>query len=137
MPILVLNVRTISVDNRNTIIRKENEKNEVTVKCKLEADAVGSMLLDLANNFKEGKVVIQKGPSFVTLRPAGQIEVEIEAVEKKGKQKIEIQLSWKEEILLDDPEAEIKISAEEPILDVASSTEEPEEKEESESKSHC
>jgi amphi-Trp domain-containing protein len=113
------------------------KKNEVTVKCKLEADAVGSMLFDLASNFKEGKVVIQKGHSFVTLRPAGQIEVEIEAVEKKGKQKIEIQLSWKEEIFLDDPETEIKISAEEPILDVASSTEEPEEKEESESKSDC
>ncbi|MFH0996460.1 MAG: amphi-Trp domain-containing protein [Pseudomonadota bacterium] len=110
------------------------KKNEVTVKCKLEADAVASMLSDLASNLKEGKVVIQKGTSFVTLRPAGQIEVEIEAVEKKGKQKIEIQLSWKEELLLDDSEAEIKISAEEPILDVASLNEEPEEKEESESK---
>ena len=91
------------------------KKNEVAVKCKLEADAVGLMLSDLAKNFKEGKVVIQKGASFVTLRPEGQIEVEIEAVEKKGKQKIEIQLSWKEEILLDTPEDEIKISAEEPI----------------------
>ena len=110
------------------------KKNEVTVICKLEADAVGSMLSDLASNFKEGKVVIQKVASFVTLRPAGQIEVEIEAVEKKGKQKIEIQLSWKEEILLDAPEAEIKISAEEPILEVASLTEESEE---SESKSDC
>jgi hypothetical protein len=41
--------------------------------------------------------------------------MEIEAVEKKGKQKIEIQLSWKEDILLDSPEAEIKISAQEPV----------------------
>lgn len=105
------------------------KKNEVAVKCKLEADAVGSMLSDLARNFKEGKVVIQKGASFVTMRPEGQIEVEIEAVEKKGKQKIEIQLSWKEEILLDTPEAEIKISAEEPIPNAASLTEEPVEEE--------
>jgi len=105
------------------------KKNEITVKCKLESDAAGSMLSELASRFKEGKVVIQKGTSFVTLRPAGQIEVEIEAVEKKGKQKIEIQLSWKEEILLDAPEAEIRISAEEPVLDVSSLTEEPDEAE--------
>jgi amphi-Trp domain-containing protein len=76
------------------------------------------MLLDLANSFKEGKVVIQKGASFVTLRPAGVIEVEIEAVEKKGKQKIEIQLDWEEEILLDAAEAGIKISAQDPLLDI-------------------
>lgn len=101
------------------------KKNEVTIKCKQEADATASMLSDLASSFKNGKVVIQKGPSFVTLRPAGQIEVEIEAVEKKGKQKIEIQLSWKEEILLEDPEAEITISAEEPLLGMALLTGEP------------
>ena len=52
---------------------KENE-NEVAIKCKLEVDAVAAMLSDLANSFKEGKVVIQKGSSFVTLRPAGAIE---------------------------------------------------------------
>ncbi len=113
------------------------KKNEVSIKCKLEADAVGSMLSDLAGNFKEGKVVIQKGASFVTLRPEGQIEVEIEAVEKKGKQKIEIQLSWKEEILLEAPDAEIKISAEEPVLDMASLTEAPKVDAENESKSDC
>jgi len=102
------------------------KKNEVKIKHILEADAVATMLSDLAYGFKEKKVVILKGSSSVTLKPAGQIEVEIEAVEKKEKQKIEIQLSWKEDILLDAPEAEIKISAEEPILEVMSSTEEPE-----------
>jgi amphi-Trp domain-containing protein len=101
------------------------KKNEVAIKYKLETDAVAVMLSDLANSFKEGKVVIQKGASFVTLRPAGVIEVEIEAVEKKGKQKIEIQLDWEEEILLDAAEARIKISAADPILDVASLPEEP------------
>jgi amphi-Trp domain-containing protein len=102
------------------------KKNEVTIKYKLETDAVAAMLSDLANSFKEGKVVIQKGVSFVTLRPAGVIEVEIEAVEKKGKQKIEIQLDWEEDILLDAAEAGIKISAEEPILDETPMTEVPE-----------
>lgn len=91
------------------------KKNEVSIKSKLETDAVVSMFTDLSSSFKDGKVVIQKGASFITLRPAGQIEMEIEASEKKGKQKIEIQLSWKEDILLDAPEAEIKISTQEPV----------------------
>jgi amphi-Trp domain-containing protein len=104
------------------------KKNEVAIKRKLEADAVATMLLDLAKSFKEGKVVIQKGSSFVTLRPAGVIEVEIEAVEKKGKQKIEIKLDWEEEILLDAAEAKIKISAEDPSLGVGSLEEEIESK---------
>jgi len=101
------------------------KKNEVEIKCKMEADTAADMLLDLANSFKKGKVVIQKGASFVTLRPTGVIAVEIEAVEKKGKQKIEIQLDWEEEILLDTAGAKIKISAADPILDVASLPEEP------------
>jgi amphi-Trp domain-containing protein len=106
------------------------KKNEVTIKCKQEADAVAAMLSDLANSFKEGKVVIQKGSSFVTLRPAGAIEVEIEAVEKKGKQKIEIQLEWEEEILLDAVETKIKISTQDPIMEIAPLEEEIESKNE-------
>jgi len=102
------------------------KKNEVAIKCKLETNAVAAMLSDLAKSFKEGKVVIQKGASFVTLRPVGVIEVEIEAVEKKGKQKIEIQLDWEEEILLDAAEARIKISAQDPVLDIGSVEEETE-----------
>ena len=93
------------------------KKNEVNVKCKMEAEAVANLLSDMVNSFREGKVVIQKGSSFVTLKPIGQIEVELEAAEKKGKQKIEIQLSWKEEILPEQKEDEFRISGEEPCLD--------------------
>jgi amphi-Trp domain-containing protein len=95
----------------------EMKKNEVNVKCKMETDAVASLFSDMANSFREGKVVIQKGGSFVTLKPFGQIEVELEATEKKGKQKIEIQLSWKEEMLLEQKEDEFRISGDEPCLD--------------------
>jgi len=100
------------------------KKNEVNVKCKMEADAVANLLSDMVNSFREGKVVIQKGSSFVTLKPVGRIEVELEAAEKKGKQKIEIQLSWKEEILLELKEDEIRISGDEPCLHEALPVEE-------------
>ncbi len=90
------------------------KKNEVNVKCKMEAEAVADMLSDMAKSFREGKVVIQKGSSFVTLKPIGQIDMELAAAEKKGKQKIEIQLSWKEEILSEQKEDEFRISGDEP-----------------------
>jgi len=92
------------------------KKNEVAIKCKMETEAVANMLSDMVKSFREGKVVIQKGSSFVTLKPVGQIEVELEAAEKKGKQKIEIQLSWKEEVLSEQTEDEIRISGDEPCL---------------------
>lgn len=104
------------------------KKNEVTVKCKLEADAVANLLSDMVKSFREGKVVIQKGDSFVTLKPVGQIEMELEAAEKKGKQKIEIQLSWKEEIPLEQAEGEIRISGDEPCADEEIGAEEQSEK---------
>jgi len=94
------------------------KKNEVTVKCKMESGAVANLLSDLVTSFREGKVVISKGVSFVTLRPTGQIEVEMEAVEKKGKQRIEIQLSWRETTISEHTEDEIlRISGDESCLE--------------------
>jgi len=95
------------------------KKNEVTVKCKMDTEAVVNMLSDMVNNFREGKIVIQKGDSFVTLKPVGQIEVEMEAAEKKGKQRIEILLSWKEADISAQNEDELRISGDEPCLDEA------------------
>ena len=62
--------------------------------------------------------------------------MEIKADEKR---KIENRntVELKEEILLDAPEAEIKISSEEPILNVASVTKETVIEEESEPKADC
>ncbi len=104
------------------------KKNEVNIKCKMEADAIANLLSDMVNSFREGKVVFQKGGSFVTLKPVGQIEMELEAAEKKGKQKIEIQLSWKEEILLEQKEDAFRISGDEPCLDEGIPCEEETEK---------
>jgi amphi-Trp domain-containing protein len=91
------------------------KKNEVKVKRKMDAEAVGALLSDLVNSFKQGTVCIQEGPAFVTLKPAGEIEMEIGAAEKKGKAKIEIELSWKEAApVSEDDEAAVRITSEEP-----------------------
>lgn len=91
------------------------KKNEVKVKRKMDSGAVGDLLSDLVDSFKQGTVCIQEGPAFVTLTPAGEIEVEIAATEKKGKQKIEIELNWKETAPVPgDPAAPVRITSKEP-----------------------
>jgi amphi-Trp domain-containing protein len=92
------------------------KKNEITIKSKMETDAVATLLSDLVKSFKEGKVVVQKGNTFVTLNPSGQIEMNLEAAEKKGKQKIEISLNWKESLEIEQPEEKILISGQEPVV---------------------
>lgn len=89
--------------------------NEVKLKRKMEAEAVGALLTDLVNAFKQGTVCVQEGAGFVTLKPAGEINVEIVAGEKKGKQKIEIELAWEEPpAVADVEELPVRITAEEP-----------------------
>jgi amphi-Trp domain-containing protein len=92
------------------------KKNEVKVKRTMNAEAVGVLLSDLVNSFKQGTVCIQEGPAFVTLKPVSEMEVEIVAADKKGKQKIEIELSWKEATPIQEEggETAVRISAEEP-----------------------
>lgn len=91
------------------------KKNEVKIKRNMDAEAVGALLSDLVDSFRQGTVCIQEGPAFVTLNPTGEIEMEIAAAEKKGKQKIDIELSWKESAP-ESPEAsaEVRITAQEP-----------------------
>jgi amphi-Trp domain-containing protein len=102
------------------------KKHEVTVKCKMESAAIADLLIEMANSFREGKVVVQKESSFVALNPTGQIEVELEASEKKGKQKIEIQMSWKEEMVAEKLEESFCISCHEPCPELSESEEQTE-----------
>ncbi len=92
------------------------KKSEVKIKRKMTAEAMVGILSDFVESFRQGTVCVQNGEEFVTLTPAGQIEMSMKAAEKKGKQKLEIEMSWEEVI----PEAEgtgdFKITPEEPEL---------------------
>jgi amphi-Trp domain-containing protein len=48
----------------------------------------------LIKGFKEGKIVVQKGEGFVSLVPAEQVTVMVEAKKKKDKEKFSLELSW-------------------------------------------
>jgi amphi-Trp domain-containing protein len=100
------------------------KKNEVKVKGTMDVKAVAAILEDMVRSFKEGTVCIESGKEFVTLKPAGNIDLEVEAAEKKGKQKLVIEMGWREPV--PEPEAEetvFKISSKEPEIEETASIE--------------
>lgn len=70
-------------------------KKEIKIKQVMDAEALSGMLEDLVRSFREGTVVLESGDEFVTLKPGRQIDLEIEAGHKKGKQKISLEMAWR------------------------------------------
>jgi amphi-Trp domain-containing protein len=89
---------------------------EMRIKKSMDTGAAVAILEDLVRSFKDGTVCIQSGGEFVTLKPAGNIEVQIEAAEKKGKQKLVIEMGWREVVSKNGAEDILKISAKEPEI---------------------
>lgn len=91
-------------------------KNEVEMKRSMTPEAVADLLSDLSASLRDGTVCVIQGKDFVTLTPAGGIEVGILAGRKKDKQKISIQMAWREVQVEDAEEAEFGISSQEPEM---------------------
>lgn len=92
-------------------------KSEVKIKRTMEAEALADVLDDLAKSVREGTVVVQQGDEFVTLKPGGRIEFELEAGQKKDKQKFSIEMSWRQVDIQEDEAADFKISSQEPEME--------------------
>jgi amphi-Trp domain-containing protein len=69
-------------------------KKEIKLKGSLETGKTAEYLTDLATSLKAGEVYIQKGGEFVSLKPGSIVDFEIEAVKKKHKEKLVIEISW-------------------------------------------
>ena len=69
-------------------------KKEIKLKGSLETAKTAEYLNDLAASLKAGDVYIQKGGEFVSLKPGSVVDFEIEAVKKKHKEKLVIEISW-------------------------------------------
>jgi len=52
------------------------------------------LLRRIADGIRRGNLSVSMGGDPVTAFPAGQLGLEIEAIEKKEKSKIEIEVSW-------------------------------------------
>lgn len=90
-------------------------KTALSIKGAMDFDSVATFLADLVKSFKERTVCIQRGDEFVTLKPGDVMELELEAVVKKGKQKLSLEIAWKEEVHAE-VEAPFKVSSKEPEL---------------------
>jgi amphi-Trp domain-containing protein len=114
---------------------KQLMKNEVKIKQTMELATVADILKDLVKSFDEGTVCFEKGKEFVTLKPGKMIEVEIEAGLKKDRQKLSVELSWRQF----EPEKEdspvIKISSQEPEMEAPAAEESASDTEGSETES--
>ena len=91
-------------------------KSEIKIKGNMDPDTVVAVLEDLLTSFKDGKICIQKDKEFVTLKPGNDIEVEIEAGHKKNKQKLSVELSWRQVEPAEETAGEFKISSQEPEI---------------------
>ena len=94
------------------------KKSEVKLKKTANAENIAQILSDLADSFRSGTVCIENGDEFVTLSADSEvmIEMELEAGQKKNKQKFELELSWKiGATKLNDSEG-FKISSKEPEI---------------------
>ncbi len=88
-------------------------KQGMVVKGMMDYDSVVNFFEDFIKSFKEKTICVQRGEDFITLKPSDSMEVEIEASVKKGKQKISIELEWREEVPVENDVA-FKVSAVEP-----------------------
>jgi amphi-Trp domain-containing protein len=90
-----------------------SSKSGISVKGTMDFQSVTNFLDDLVKSFKDKKVVVQRGDEFVSLVPTDSIDLELEAVMKKGKQKLTVELAWREEVQIEE-EVSFRVSSTEP-----------------------
>ncbi len=84
---------------------------------KMELEKVAFYLEDLLASLKSGTLCIQQGENLVTLHPGQFVDFEVEAASKKGKEKLSLELSWRND--KDDEKKDFKIMSEEPAEEEA------------------
>lgn len=72
----------------------DKEKKQVELEEKMEKDRAINYLEKLIEGLKAETLCIQSGDDLVTLKPPSSICFSLEAVTKKDKEKLKIELSW-------------------------------------------
>ncbi|MDT8447332.1 MAG: amphi-Trp domain-containing protein [bacterium] len=99
-------------------------KKSITVKTSLKKDRAIAYLEELTKSLKTGQVCIQQENEFVALSPVDQMELEVSAAQKKGKEKLTFELSWVTETP-ELPADNLVISSTTPKVTPAAKKEEP------------
>ena len=90
-------------------------KKEFKAKIKGSTEEIMRYLDSLVASLKQGTLVLQKNDEHITFKPREAMTMEIEAEQKKEKEEIKIELSWKaEEVVSAESPVELVISSKEP-----------------------
>ncbi len=71
-----------------------SDKKKLELKSTASPNELRDHLVALAESFAKGRVVLEQGGRFVALEPAEQIELAVQAEQKKGKAKLCLEISW-------------------------------------------
>lgn len=88
-------------------------KTSVSYQGVVELEEVKSVLRGLLESLDENRVVVRRGAEHITLSPASVVELELTGKQKKDRQSLEIELSWRLEAPVE-AAAGVSISSVEP-----------------------
>lgn len=98
-------------------------KKEIKLETSLPLAQAVDYLAELVASLRQGRVVVQKGKEYIELNPSAQVEVEIEAVRKKDKEKFVLELTWRTDGEAQSGEMPLRISSQAPAPAAASAEE--------------
>lgn len=72
-----------------------SDKQEVKFQSSMAVEETVAYLEAIVAGIKKGAVSLKQGDQSVTLKPTGDVDVEVKAVHKKKKEEVVIELSWR------------------------------------------
>lgn len=101
---------------RSTEQVSKHDKQELTVKGTMDIERAVGYLEGFTQALRGGTVTVEQGEKILVLKPKRTVDVEVEAVQKKGKERFVIEITWRtEEEIEEEPEMEdMRISDREP-----------------------
>ncbi|WP_291320359.1 amphi-Trp domain-containing protein [Desulfonatronospira sp.] len=92
-------------------------KNELKYKAVLGKDQVIEHLESLMHALKEGRLNVQSADQSLCLAPGENLKLELKAGGKEKKEKIELEISWSEDMEVTGQVDELQISSTEPAME--------------------
>ena len=83
-------------------------KKEVQMKSKMEIEKAIEVIESLLAGLKKGKVFVQHGDKVIEITPEKMVKLEVEAEQKKDKEKIYVKMTWHKKDLTKEIEKTIK-----------------------------
>ncbi len=83
-------------------------KKEVEMKSKMEIEKAIEVIESLLAGLKKGKVFVQHGDKVIEITPEKMVKLEVEAEQKKDKEKIYVKMTWHKKDLTKEIEKTIK-----------------------------